>query len=240
MQTVDFDHFPLERGDRVLDLGCGEGRHVIAAYLAAEVDAVGVDLSFTDLKSAQHKARDFVVEADDPENRSLGLASADALRLPFADNSFDKVICSEVLEHIPDYRAALTEIRRVLKPGGLLCASVPRRWPEKICWALSDAYHQVPGGHLRIFRARELRGNIESLGFKHYHRHWAHALHAPFWWLKCLFWNTQDSNWLVRQYHRLLVWDLMERPALTRIVERCLNPVVGKSVVLYFRKGAAA
>ena len=240
MQTVDFDHFPLERGDRLLDLGCGEGRHVIAAYLAAEVDAVGVDLSFTDLKSAQHKARDFVVEADDPENRSLGLASADALRLPFADNSFDKVICSEVLEHIPDYRAALTEIRRVLKPGGLLCASVPRRWPEKICWALSDAYHQVPGGHLRIFRARELRGNIESLGFKHYHRHWAHALHAPFWWLKCLFWNTQDSNWLVRQYHRLLVWDLMERPALTRIVERCLNPVVGKSVVLYFRKGAAA
>ena len=240
MQTVNFDHFPLERGDRVLDLGCGEGRHVIAAYLAAEVDAIGVDLSLADLKNAQVKAEDFLTDTAGDEHRSLGLASADALRLPFADNSFDKVICSEVLEHIPDYRAALTEIRRVLKPGGLLCASVPRRWPEKICWALSDAYHQVPGGHLRIFRARELRGNIESLGFKHYHRHWAHALHAPFWWLKCLFWNTQDSNWLVRQYHRLLVWDLMERPALTRIVERCLNPVVGKSVVLYFRKGAAA
>ena len=240
MQTVNFDHFPLERGDRVLDLGCGEGRHVIAAYLAAEVDAIGVDLSLADLKNAQVKAEDFLTDTAGDEQRSLGLASADALRLPFADNSFDKVICSEVLEHIPDYRAALTEIRRVLKPGGLLCASVPRRWPEKICWALSDAYHQVPGGHLRIFRARELRGNIESLGFKHYHRHWAHALHAPFWWLKCLFWNTQDSNWLVRQYHRLLVWDLMERPALTRIVERCLNPVVGKSVVLYFRKGAAA
>ena len=240
MQTVNFDHIPLERGDRVLDLGCGEGRHVIAAYLAAEVDAIGVDLSLADLKNAQVKAEDFLTDSAGEDQRSLGLASADALRLPFADNSFDKVICSEVLEHIPDYRAALTEIRRVLKPGGLLCASVPRRWPEKICWALSDAYHQVPGGHLRIFRARELRGNIESLGFKHYHRHWAHALHAPFWWLKCLFWNTQDSNWLVRQYHRLLVWDLMERPALTRIVERCLNPVVGKSVVLYFRKGAAA
>ena len=240
MQTVNFDHFPLERGDRVLDLGCGEGRHVIAAYLAAEVDAIGVDLSLADLKNAQVKAEDFLTDTAGDEQRSLGLASADALRLPFADNSFDKVICSEVLEHIPDYRAALTEIRRVLKPGGLLCASVPRRWPEKICWALSDAYHQVPGGHLRIFRARDLRGNIESLGFKHYHRHWAHALHAPFWWLKCLFWNTQDSNWLVRQYHRLLVWDLMERPALTRIVERCLNPLVGKSVVLYFRKGAAA
>ncbi len=240
MQTVDFEHFPLEPGDRVLDLGCGEGRHVIAAYLAADVDAIGVDLSLADLHSAQRKAADFIDEYAGAGDRSLGLASADALRLPFADDSFDKVICSEVLEHIPDYRAALTEIRRVLKPGGLLCASVPRRWPEKICWSLSDAYHQVPGGHLRIFRARELRGDIEQLGFKHYHRHWAHALHAPFWWLKCLFWNTQDSNWLVRQYHRLLVWDLMERPALTRVLERCLNPVVGKSVVLYFRKGAAA
>ena len=117
---------------------------------------------------------------------------------------------------------------------------MPRRWPEKICWALSDAYHQVPGGHLRIFKAAELQKEIESLGFQFYHRHWAHALHAPFWWLKCLFWDTQDSNWLIRQYHRLLVWDLMDKPAFTRVLERCLNPVVGKSVVLYFRKEAAA
>jgi len=240
MQTVDFDHFPLASGDRVLDLGCGEGRHVLAAYLADEVDVVGVDLSLADLRNAQQKFQEFTADHPQAGERSFNLSTADALRLPFADDTFDKVICSEVLEHIPDYRSALAEIQRVLKPGGLLCASVPRRWPEKICWSLSDAYHQVPGGHLRIFKARELRGDIEQLGFQHYHRHWAHALHAPFWWLKCLFWNTQDSNWLVRQYHRLLVWDLMERPALTRVVERGLNPVLGKSVVLYFRNGAAA
>ncbi len=240
MQTVEFDQFPLMPGDRVLDLGCGEGRHVIATYVAQEVDAVGVDLSHTDLVAAQSKFDDFIdLEATQGE-RSFVLAAANALQLPFADASFDKVICSEVLEHIPDYRGALAEIRRVLKPGGLFCASVPRRWPEKICWALSDAYHQVPGGHLRIFKAAELQKEIESLGFQFYHRHWAHALHAPFWWLKCLFWDTQDSNWLIRQYHRLLVWDLMDKPAFTRVLERCLNPVVGKSVVLYFRKEAAA
>ena len=238
MQTVDFQHFPLEQGDWVLDLGCGEGRHVISAYMAADVHSVGVDLSVDDLKTTREKFQDFA----EPDNqaKSFGLSSANALQLPFADNTFDKVICSEVLEHIPDYRGALAEVERVLKPGGLFCASVPRRWPEKICWALSEGYYNTPGGHIRIFRAKELRGDIESLGFRHYHRHWAHALHAPFWWLKCLFWDKQDSNWLVRQYHRLLVWDLMEQPALTRVTEKLMNPVVGKSVVMYFRKGVTS
>ncbi|MEM8548336.1 MAG: class I SAM-dependent methyltransferase [Pseudomonadota bacterium] len=236
MLTVDFRYFPLQNGDRVLDLGCGEGRHVISVYLEQAVEAFGVDLSLGDLQTANTKFSDF--RSEEP-GRHFGLANANALELPFANNSFDKVICSEVLEHIPDYAGALREIQRVLKPGGLFCASVPRRWPEKICWALSDAYHQVPGGHLRIFRSDELRSEIERLGFNHYYRHWAHALHAPFWWLKCLVWDNQDDNWLVRQYHKLLVWDLMERPAFTRGSEKLLNPVVGKSVVMYFRKEPA-
>ena len=238
MQTVDFSRFPLRSGDVVLDLGCGEGRHVISAYIEADVQSVGVDLSVQDLRTTREKFADF--NEPDNEAKSFGLSSANALELPFADNTFDKVICSEVLEHIPDYRGALREIERVLKPGGLFCASVPRRWPEKICWALSDAYYQVPGGHLRIFRSNELRSEIEGLGFDYYDRHWAHALHAPFWWLKCLFWKNRDSNWLVAQYHRLLVWDLMEKPAVTRILEKCMNPIMGKSVVLYFRKEATS
>ena len=237
MKTVDFKLLPLEPGDYVLDLGCGEGRHVISAYVEANVHSFGVDLSLDDLKTTRDKYLDFA----EPDNagKSFGLSSADALRLPFADDTFDKVICSEVLEHIPDYQGALREIERVLKPGGLFCASVPRRWPEKICWWLSEGYYNVPGGHLRIFRSSELRGEIEQLGFRHYSRHWAHALHAPFWWLKCLFWKNQDTNWLVKQYHRLLVWDLLENPALTRILEKIMNPIMGKSVVMYFRKEAA-
>ncbi len=238
MQTVDFKYFPLAPGDKVLDLGCGEGRHVISVYVEGEVQSVGVDLSLDDLKTAHHKFEDFDAGCDSP--RQFGLANANALSLPFADDSFDKVICSEVLEHIPDYHGALLEIERVLKPGGLFCASVPRRWPEKVCWALSDEYHQVPGGHLRIFRADRLRAEIERLGFDQYYDHGAHALHAPFWWLKCLFWKTRDSNWLIRQYHKLLVWDLMKAPWLTRSLEKLLNPVLGKSVVMYFRKEPAA
>jgi|TARA_R110000772_G_scaffold148001_3_gene258520 SAM-dependent methyltransferase len=236
MQTVDFGYFPLQRGDRVLDLGCGEGRHVIAAYAEAPVQAVGVDLSHGDLCTAQSRAADFIEPG--ARDKQLHLTQASALCLPFADASFDKVICSEVLEHIPDYRAALVEIRRVLKPGGLLCVSVPRRWPERLCWLLSKRYHQTPGGHLRIFRRHALWAEIERGGFIGFHRHGAHALHAPYWWLRCLFWREGEQHWLVRQYHRLLVWDLLQAPRFTRTLERWLNPVLGKSEVFYFRAEA--
>lgn len=236
MQTVNFEHFQLQSGDTVLDLGCGEGRHVISAYLEQDVTAIGVDLSLADLRTTQEKFQPF--NQPDNSQRSFGLSVANALELPFADNTFDKVICSEVLEHIPDYKGALKEIERVLKPGGLFCASVPRAWPEKICWYYSKAYHQVEGGHLRIFEARKLKAQIEALGFKVFHKHWAHALHSPFWWLKCMFWKTQDKNWLIKQYHRFLVWDLMDKPVFTRTLEKLLNPIMGKSVVMYFRKNA--
>jgi len=236
MQTVNFRYLPLRAGQRVLDLGCGEGRHVISAYIEADVQSVGVDLGFADLQITAKKFVDF----SEPENnsKSFSLAQANGLHLPFADSSFEVVICSEVLEHIDDYQSVLSEIDRVLAPGGCFVASVPRAWPERICWALSRDYHEVEGGHVRIFNAARLRRDIEQYGLQHYRRHWAHALHVPYWWLKCLFWRSQSRSRLVASYHKLLVWDLMRRPWLTRTLERFLNPVMGKSIVMYFNKPA--
>ena len=235
MQTIDLKHLGLAPGDRVLDLGCGEGRHAISVYVSEDVESVGVDLSKKDIETARLKSQEFF--EPDNVNKSLTLTVADALDLPFADDSFDKVICSEVLEHIPDYAAVLLEINRVLKPGGVFAASVPRFGPEWLCWALSDEYHANTGGHLRIFKAKKLRCEIERMGMVHYHGHFAHALHSPFWWLKCLLWKVQESSRLVKVYHDFLVWDLMEKPWLTRALEKLLNPLIGKSIIMYFRKG---
>ena len=66
--------------------------------------------------------------------------------------------------------------------------------------------------------------------------HHAHALHSPYWWLKCAVGTTNDSHPLVRAYHNLLVWDMLKAPRITRVTERLLNPLIGKSVVVYLRK----
>lgn len=234
MQTIRLDRLPLQPHHRVLDLGCGEGRHALAAYwFGAAQHVVAVDVSQRDVATALARRRDF--PQPDP-NKHCHIFVADGLQLPFADGAFDVVICSEVLEHIPAYQAMLAEANRVLKPQGVLAVSVPRAWPERICWWLSSAYHQVKGGHIRIFKASTLRREIEQLGFTHTLRHGAHALHAPYWWLRCLFWERGADFAPVRWYHRLLVWDLLSRPWLTRFLEALLNPVLGKSVVLYFIK----
>lgn len=237
MQTIDFDLLRLDDDDRILDLGCGEGRHAITAYMLKNIEAVGVDLKLEDLKTTTSRFEQF----REPDNcgKSLSVALANGAKLPFANDTFDKVICSEVLEHIPDYVPVIREIVRVLKTGGTLAVSVPRFFPEWVCWQLSDGYHEVEGGHVRIFNASHLRKDIEAEGLIRFDRHFAHALHVPYWWLKCLFWRGDEQDvGVVRAYHRFLVWDLMKQPLLTRTLESVLNPLMGKSVVMYFVKTA--
>jgi SAM-dependent methyltransferase len=237
MLTVRLEDMDLQPGMRVLDLGCGRGRHLHALYWSeTPLEVVGVDLSHGEVKAALDGF--FQLPPPDPWSplRSAVLSAGDAARLPFADNSFDRVLCSEVLEHVPDPDAVLAEISRILKPGGLFAVSVPRYWPEAICWKLSTAYHNTPGGHVRIFRTAQLRDAVRKQGFGLTGRHWAHGLHSPYWWLQCALWERRESAASVRLYRKFLEWDLMEKPLLTRALEWLLAPVMGKSLIMYFRK----
>ncbi len=235
MITVDLRHLPLKPGDIALDIGCGSGRHTAAIYDLDRCMAVGADIDLDDL--AQARARLSWHGAATPHGTGCwSLAGADITRLPFRDHSIDLVICSEVLEHIAEDQTAIGECIRVLKPGKHLVVSVPRRWPETICWALSPQYRTARGGHLRIYHPRRLIDRIQSTGVALWRTHYAHGLHTPYWWLKCLVGPERPKCWPVEQYHRFLTWDLMEKPLLTRRLETMLNPVMGKSMVLYFRK----
>jgi SAM-dependent methyltransferase len=239
MLTVDYARLGVRAGDRLLDLGCGFGRHAYqAARLGAQV--VALDAGADEVRNVLDTFGAMAVAGElDADAARLGAVRGDALRLPFADGSFDRVIASEVLEHIPDDEAAMAELARVLRAGGSMAVTVPRCGPEFVNWALSDDYHNVPGGHVRIYRQSQLVDRLQGTGLRAVGRHHAHGLHAPYWWLRCLVGPTNDTHPAVSTYHRLLVWDIEKAPKVTRYADRVLNPLVGKSLVVYLEKPAA-
>ena len=144
----------------------------------------------------------------------------------------------EVLEHIQDDVSVLSELHRVLKPGGSLGVTVPTWWPEKINWMLSDEYHapKSVGGHVRIYSATELKAKLRSAGLEVRGSHHAHALHSPYWWLKCAVGPRNDDHKMVKKYREFLEWDIMTQPASMQVAERVLSPLLGKSFIVYSTK----
>ena len=237
MLTVRYDRLGVQSGDVLLDMGAGGGRHAFEA-LRRGAKVVAFDRSRQDLAEAGGLLLAILNEGNLPEGAAASCVQGDALALPFGDATFDRIIASEVMEHIGDDRGALGELVRVLKPGATIAITVPTFGPELMCWALSSDYHAPaqPGGHVRIYRRSELGGRMSDAGLTLTGHHHAHALHSPYWWLKCAVGVAKNDHPLVKRYHDLLVWDLTKRPAVTQIADTILNPVLGKSLVMYGRK----
>jgi SAM-dependent methyltransferase len=222
-------------GTRVLDLGCGAGRHAFEA-LRRGARVTALDSGARELADVTAMFAAMSEAGEAPPGATGQAVRGDATAMPFGDGTFDRVIAAEVLEHIPGDQRAMNEIARVLAPGGIAAVTVPAWLPERICWALSDDYHNVPGGHVRIYTRPELEAKLTRAGLAVGAHHHAHGLHSPYWWLKCAVGVHDDDHPLARAYHRLLVWDIMKRPAATRLTERALNPLIGKSLVVYAEK----
>jgi SAM-dependent methyltransferase len=233
--TVDFDRLDVRAGDRILDLGCGGGRHTYEA-IRRGATVVALDYDFDTAYNVWGFIQLMVDEGELPATPPGGALNADALELPFPDATFDRVIASEVLEHIWADELAIRELVRILRPGGRLAVTVPSRFPERVCWALDTQYYDTPGGHLRIYKRRALEAKLQRAGLALRGAHHAHALHSPYWWLKCAVGVDDADAWPVRRYHDFLVWQIERQPAWLDSVDRALNPVLGKSLVVYTQK----
>ena len=233
MLTFNLKKYNLKDDGLMLDVGCGEGRHIFGVMQDhPTMKCIGIDMDKTSLNKAEEGYEYF---------ESISKAGAEFLEgsaysLPFDNDSFDLIICSEVLEHLHEYNDAVKEIHRVLKPGGKFYASVPASWPEKVCWYLSEEYQNQPGGHLRIFNQNSLVNEIEEKGFKFLSSERFHSIHSPYWWLRCFFWNSQDTNFLVELYKKLLERHILKKPIILNQIDKLLNPILGKSFSMYFEK----
>mgnify|MGYP001627340695 CR=1 FL=1 len=237
MLTVDFDRLGLRPGDRVLDMGAGAGRHSFEMYRRG-ADVVAFDQDADELANVQNLFVAMREAGEVPEGAEADVKQGDALALPYADGEFDRIVAAEVLEHIPADIQAIEELARVLRPGGTLAVSVPRWFPEVVNWKLSEDYHNTPGGHIRIYTREELTDKVVKRGLEHIGTDYAHGLHSPYWWIKCAVGVENDSHPLARAYHQVLVWEIMKQPKVLQLAGRVLDPVIGKSMVLYFRKPA--
>ncbi len=117
-----------------------------------------------------------------------------------------------------------------------MAVSVPRWFPEVVCWQLSEDYHNTPGGHIRIYSDKELITKVTDAGLEYDGKDYAHGLHSPYWWIKCAVGVRNDDHPLAKAYHKLLVWEIVKQPKALELAGRVLDPLIGKSLVLYFRK----
>jgi SAM-dependent methyltransferase len=228
--TVDLDRLRVRPGETLLDAGCGEGRHCFGA-LERGARVIGLDLDLPSLAGSVGRLRERAGELG-----SLGaMIQGDTFHLPFADETFDRVICSEVMEHVHDFRAAARELARVTKPDGVVAVTIPTATSEHLYLRVGDDYFESPGGHIRIFRPRELSKGLAAAGLATIGVGFAHALHTPYWVLRSVAGLPRaDMSRLVRAYHHFLI-RATGSPWLTRL-EQILNFCFPKSLILYAEK----
>jgi SAM-dependent methyltransferase len=140
-------------GDRALDIGSGAGEFT-AALAAAGAVAIGVEVAEAALERARgrHPDRDFrLVPLDGP--------------LPFEDGSFELVWASEVIEHVTDTARWLSEVRRVLAPGGRLVVTTPSHGRLRVALGGVERFSEPLGDHLHLYTKRSLRTLLDEFGF---------------------------------------------------------------------------
>ena len=234
MLTVNFNLFKIKDGDRFLDVGCGEGRHSFEAFRLSSQMVCAVDTDDVSLRKTHYVLH--YMDTQKVSNGSWNVMFADALRLPFKDASFDKVICSEVLEHVKDDEQGVRELVRVLKRGGALAVTVPTYMTEAVYWALDEDYYNHPGGHVRKYKPQKLMNSLRRNNLAVYAIRYEHAFHSIYWLLRCIFRLKNENSRVPAFYYRFLVLQIVTKSKFAQRMERILNLFFPKSIVIYTRK----
>jgi len=237
-QAIDPRLLRQRPGHAVLDVGCGIGRTLLDLS-KTKGRHVGVDMDRTDLMKALYWSVSMCIEGTAP--RRIQAMQADGTRLPFVDGSFDRVVCTEVLEHVPDDHAVLDELVRVLRPGGVIAISVPAELCERVFWRISEQYRTAIGGHVRIYRRRQIESMLRGRDVQPYAVRYRHSVETVYWLVRIVesksIYTEGPLTSRVRRYLGALTpqfSDMLDR------LDTFGNYLLPKSLVVYGRKPGAA
>jgi SAM-dependent methyltransferase len=146
--------YSLSQSDTVLDAGCGYGLRSIEISREIGCRVVSIDLSLRCLTSVNAQKGKY----------NIDFIRADLQSLPLVDNSFDKIVSGDVLEHIPNVSKTLEEFYRVTRRTGIVFLLVPSHISEKLFLKLDNTYAGRIG-HLRTFESVQLLSLVQSAGF---------------------------------------------------------------------------
>lgn len=198
------EFLPTGASSRVIDVGCGDGRHIVEAARRG-CFAVGLDYDADALRGARHRIA----------ARHVDLVVGDASRLPFCDAAFDAAICTETLEHLEDDAGAIGEIARLLRPGGRLLGAVPSHFTELAFWRLSHGYWHTPGGHVRIYRPQRLMTQLARAGLVVGDVRYVHFVDSLIWLRFCLTDFLRQKRPATRFEAAVMLAAAAERPVAT-------------------------
>lgn len=223
MVTIECAFLGVKSGDSVLDVGCGSGRH------SQDICESGGLVYALDINEESLRRTHSLLQG------KCVVVMGDITNLPFKDSSFDKIVCSEVLEHVVDDEQGIREMVRVLKNDGILAVSIPSYLSEIICWKLSKEYHGGVGDHIRMYKTNEIVAKLKQNGLSVYAIRHKQALYSIYWILRCLFGVNNKSALIPSLYHRFLMWNIRTKSRLIRQIENLLNHFFPKSIVLYLK-----
>ncbi|MHA1208736.1 MAG: class I SAM-dependent methyltransferase [Candidatus Freyarchaeota archaeon] len=232
MLTVKLNLLQILEKDVVLDAGCGAGRHTMEASKWHSSKFVAVDRSLSELKRLKY-VLDLMAEKGEL-NGNVVLIVGDVLQLPFKDEAFTKIICTEVLEHLHEDVKGMEEMVRVLKNHEEMVVSVPTPYTEHLFGNLSYEYFRTPGGHVRIYKKKELLQKLRKSGLRILYICREHAFHSIFWMLKCLCGLDNQDALIPALWEKLLIFSTQIK--LLKKIENFWNNLFPKSIVVYTRK----
>ena len=233
-QSIDPELLDIGADDRVIDLGCGTGRHVLELSKIPS-NIIGADISRNDIRAGRYLL-EIMRRRKEVHARVHWLQTAGE-RLPFKDGAFDRVICTETLEHVDDELVLARELARVLKPGGILAISVPDEFSEKIFWKLSKNYRTHAGGHVRIFRRPQVVALMRDAGLTPYAVRYRHSLETAYWLTHIAFWSDWGKQGpITRVFRNILDSQRGRDSAIVTALDDIGNRILPKSIVVYSRK----